>query len=45
MTKIAFVRKHAIPPAAPPITEVGAVGWLNLGPMEGIGILNRLESA
>jgi len=28
MTKIAFVRKHAIPPAAPPITEVGAVGWL-----------------
>ena len=28
MTKIAFVRKDPIPPAAPPITEVGAVGWL-----------------
>ena len=28
MTKIAFVRKHTIPPSAPPITEVGAIGWL-----------------
>ncbi len=28
MTKIAFVRKDPIPPAAPPITEVGAFGWL-----------------
>ena len=28
MTKIAFVRKHSIPPSAPPITEVGAIGWL-----------------
>ena len=28
MEKIAFVRKHSIPPSAPPITEVGAIGWL-----------------
>ncbi len=28
MTKIAFVRKKEIPPSAPPITEVGLIGWL-----------------
>ncbi|MDC3169598.1 amino acid ABC transporter permease [Paracoccaceae bacterium] len=28
MTKIAFVRKQEIPPSPPPITEVGAIGWL-----------------
>ena len=28
MTKISFVRKKEIPPSAPPITEVGLIGWL-----------------
>ncbi len=28
MTNIAFVRKKEIPPSAPPITEVGLIGWL-----------------
>ena len=28
MTEVAFVRKKEIPPSAPPITEVGLIGWL-----------------
>jgi general L-amino acid transport system permease protein len=28
MKNIAFVRKEYIPPAAPPIIEVGAIGWI-----------------